>query len=291
MYLSIITINYNSSENTIKLLNSLQGQIDKDFSTIVIDNASEEEDLQNLKNYVELTRVTLIEQGENLGFSGGNNVGIRKALENSAEWVLLLNIDTWVGREFIASLKAKLKHLGGIAGIPLVEGDKTAYLGKVRWLKPTLAHIYNPLYAEYLKRNTDYYAIGGAMAIHKDVIEKIGFLDEKYFLYFEDADLSLRVRKAGLPLNFLDEPKVYHQVSATTKKLGSSLLLRYHYRNSLYFNWLRGPWHIKLFVLPWSWWVAVKQLLKIMLMYKHEESLAILSGTFDFYLNKMGRIK
>ena len=295
MRLTIITINYNSSENTIKLLNSLDKQTDKDFKIIVVDNASKEADFNNLKQAINKGTLynkvpLLIGNKDNLGFSGGNNVGIKEALENRASWVLLLNNDTWVERDFMASLKAKLGQLRGIVGIPLVEGDKTAYCGRVQWLKPTLAHVYNPLYAEYLKRNTNYYAIGGAIAIHKDVIGKIGFLDEKYFLYFEDADFCLRAKGEGVPAHFLDEPKIYHQVSATTKQLGSPLLLRYHYRNALYFNFKNGPWYIKILIWPWSWWIITKQLLKIMLMYKQNESLAILMGVLDFYRNKMGKI-
>ncbi len=267
----------------------MSGQTDKDFQTIVVDNASEEADFNKLKEVG--WGVILIRNDKNLGFSGGNNTGIKKALENGSNWVLLLNNDTLVDSGFIRSLKAKLSQSEGIVGLPLSEGDHTAYCGKVSWLKPTLKHIYNPIYAENLTRSSQHYAIGGGAAIHRDVFDKIGLMDEKYFLYFEDADLSVRAQKAGISLTFLEEPKAHHQVSSTTKKLGSSLLLRYHYRNSLYFNFKNGPGHIKFFVWPWSVWIIIKQLLKIMMMYKQNESLAILKGVFDFYLNKMGKIR
>jgi GT2 family glycosyltransferase len=293
MKISIITINFNGAKTTVGLLKSLEKQTDQNFQIIVIDNASEEEDFNGLRDYIEkdFSRVELIKNKQNLGFSGGNNVGIKRALEIGTEWVDLLNNDTSVETGFITSLGAKLSKLEAIVGLPLVEGDHTAYYGEIKWLKPTLKHSYSPLYADNLKRNTNNYAIGGGMAIHKDVFSRIGFLDEKYFLYFEDADFNMRASKAGITTNFIDEPKAQHQVSETTKKLGSSLLLRYHYRNSLYFNSLHGPWHIKLLVWPWSFWVIKKQLWKIMFMYKQSESLAILSGVFDFYRNKMGRIK
>ncbi|MDO8496636.1 MAG: glycosyltransferase family 2 protein [bacterium] len=293
MRLSIITINYNGSERTIKLLKSLAEQTDQDFQTIVVDNASEEADFNNLRQAI--GGAILIRNEQNLGFSGGNNVGIGKVMDlpagGGADWVLLLNNDTLVEGGFMASLKAKLSQLSGIVGVPLNEGDYTAYCGKVEWLRPTLRHINNPLYSENLTRNSKYYAIGGAVAIHKDVFESVGFMDEKYFLYFEDADLSIKAQVAGFELTFLEEPKAHHQVSSTTKKLGSPLLLRYHYRNALYFNFKNGPWYIKLLVWPWSFWTIKKQLLKIMLMYRQEESLAILKGVFDFYINKMGKIE
>lgn len=301
MKLSIITINYNGSEKTLKLLKSLSEQTDKDFETIVIDNASDEVDFHKLKEGI--GGAFLIRNEKNLGFSGGNNVGIQEALNppagggflkeasGQADWVLLLNNDTWLASGFTASLKLKLKDLRGIVGVPLDEGEHTAYCGKVEWLKGTLKHIYNPIYAESLVRNSNYYAIGGAMAIHKYVFNRIGFLDEKYFLYFEDAALSIRAKRVGLKLTFLEEPKAHHQVSSTTKKLGSPLLLRYHYRNALYFNLKNGPWYIKLAVWPWSLWIIAKQVSKIMIYHKRDQSSAILRGVFDFYKNKMGEIK
>jgi GT2 family glycosyltransferase len=290
--LSIITINYNGSESTSKLLASLSEQTDPDFKTIVIDSASGEGDFYDLQNSVSKLQfnIELVRNEKNLGFSGGNNVGIKKALQEGAEWVLLLNNDAWVEKGFIAGLKLKLSKSGGIVGLPLIEGDYTAYYGKIRWLKSTLKHRYHPLYAATLRKNANYYAIGGGMAIHKNVFEKIGFLDEKYFLYFEDADFCIRASRAGINISFIDEPKARHQVSGTTKKLGSPLLLRYHYRNSLYFNFKNGPWYIVIAVWPWSFWVMKKQLLKIMFMIKRKESSAILKGVFDFYRNHMGKI-
>ena len=298
MRLSIITINYNGAERTIKLLKSLAEQTDKDFQTIVIDNASEETDYFNLESitkgiFAKMPFVMLIRNEKNLGFSGGNNIGIKKALDppagGGADWALLLNNDTLVEPGFIASLKAKLSQSSGIVGIPLNEGDHTAYCGKIEWLKPTLEHVYKPvsLRADKLK---DYYAIGGGMLIHRNVLGKIGFLDEKYFLYFEDADFSIRARKADIPVSIIPDVMIHHNVSSTTKKLGSSLLLRYHYRNALYFNFKNGPWFIKLAVWPWSWIIVLKQTFKVMIYHNREQSVAILKSVLDFYLNKMGGI-
>ena len=297
MRLSIITINYNGAERTIKLLKSLAEQTDKDFQTIVIDNASEETDYFNLESitkgiFAKMPFVMLIRNEKNLGFSGGNNIGIKKALDppagGGADWVLLLNNDTLVEPGFIVSLKTRLSQSSGIVGIPLNEGDHTAYCGKIEWLKPTLKHSYLLLNDRH--RKTVIYAIGGAVAIHKDVFSKVGFLDEKYFLYFEDADYSIRARKAGVPISITQDVMIHHNVSSTTKKLGSSLLLRYHYRNALYFNLKNGPWYIKLLVWPWSWIIVLKQIFKVMIYHNREQSGAILKGVFDFYHHRMGKI-
>lgn len=285
--LSIITINYNSSENTIKLLESLKNQSNKNFYIILVENNSSPEEKSKLKNYkTEEINIVLLENEQNLGFSGGCNVGIRRALEIGSDWVVLLNNDTWVETSFIASLGAKLEGLGGVVGFPLVEGGKVAYAGKIEWLKPTLSHIYQPV----RHRKTDIYVIGGGMAIHKSVFDKIGFFDEKYFLYFEDADLSIRARKAGISITTLEEPRVCHQVSASTSKLGSPLLLRYHYRNALYFNLKNGPHYLKAVLWLWRLTIVAKQLVKIALNKNREQSLAILNGVLDYYKRKYGKI-
>ena len=316
MRLTIITINYNSSENTINLLESLKNQTDKDFEVMVVDNNSN--DVEKLMNYqTSETNIIYIKNDRNLGYSGGNNVGIKKALNppppervdgGGADWVLLLNNDIWVESGFIERLRADLDSKDGIIGLALDEGERTAFGGLIQWLKPTLKHVYDSRLAMSLITDiaSRYYAIGGAMLIHKSIFDKIGFLDENYFLYFEDADFCQRARKAGIPISFLSTEllgrlkhgqettprkiKIFHSVSASTKKLGSPLLLRYHYRNALYFNLKNGSWNIKLLTWPWSWLIIVKQIIKIIIGKNKEQSFAILKGVGDWYSGKMGKL-
>lgn len=300
MNIHIVTVNYNSSDNTVKLLESLKNQTDKNFDVLVVDNNSNPDQKTLLKNYrTEETNIVFIENDQNLGYSGGNNTGIRRALQSGAVWVLLLNNDTWVKDDFISRLKANLEGKEGIIGLAIDEGGSIAYAGKIEWLKPTLKHVSSITYqvsrekdlnTNYLLHNTGLYAIGGAMAIHKSVFDRIGFLDEKYFLYFEDADYSVRARKVGVPIEFLPEIKVGHSVSASTKKLGSPMLLRYHYRNALYFNIKHGPWYVKSILWIWRLTIMAKQAIKITIGKNKEESKAILQGVFDYYRRSYGKI-
>lgn len=288
MNISIITINYNSSENTIKLLESLKKQTNKDFEVIVVDNNSN--DVEKLMNYKTTeTNLIYIKNERNLGYSGGNNIGIKKALQNGTDWVLLLNNDTWVESSFVEHLKTNLEGKEGIVGLALDEGDRIAYAGQIKWLRPTLPHI-TTLNVVITKSVDKLYAIGGAILIHKSVFDRIGFLDKNYFLYFEDTDFCQRARGAGMPISFFPEIKIYHSVSASTKKLGSPILLRYHYRNALYFNLKNGSWYIKLLVWPWSWFVVAKQIIKIIIGKNREESISILKAAGDFYKNRTGKI-
>lgn len=294
MKLSLITINYNRSDLTIKLLESLKANIDQNFEIIVVDNCSEKTVYENITSYISenYPKVQLIRSEENKGFSGGNNLGLAQAFspagqegQNGSEWAFLINNDTWVEMDFISHLKAVLEAKSGIIGFPLVEGEETAYGGRVEWLKSTLSHNYKHILKDQEK---DHYAIGGALAISKEAYKKIGGLDEKYFLYFEDADYTLTAKKKGIDVSFSENPKLNHTVSSTTKTLGLPLLLRYHFRNALYFNNKHGD---QLLTSVWALVIFIKQIIKILLRKNSEHSRAILQGVLDYWLSRMGKIE
>jgi len=134
--------------------------------------------------------------------------------------------------------------------------------------------------------------IGGGFVIHREVLEQIGLFDERFFLYFEDAELTLRARARGIPVQFWDMPIVTHGVSQSTRTLGNPLLLRYHMRNALLFNWQNAPLPVKLLLPVWSIWTMIKQAVKIALMpSRRAPSSAIADGIIDFYAHRFGKIE
>src|SRR3989338_4961243 len=134
MRLSIITINYNGAEKTNKLFDSLKNQTDQDFNVFVLDNASEKSDFEKLN----LTTSDVVRSEQNLGFGGGINLLAKKALGNGSDRLLILNNDVTLDPDFMGLLRVNLKPENDIVGIPLDEGERTAYAGKIRWLKHTL---------------------------------------------------------------------------------------------------------------------------------------------------------
>lgn len=296
MNITVITINYNSAEYTTKLLDSLSAQTDNNFSVIVVDNASAQDDIQKLKIHLPFPRFatgySLIANPINLGFAGGVNVGIKQALQNGANWLILLNNDTTVEFSFIGHIRAILRERRGIVGLALSEGeDRVAYGSRVTWLRTRGYHMYQKSRVpQKPTTNCRYYAIGGAMAIHCDTIAKIGLWDENYFLYFEDPDFSIRAQRAGVPLSFTSDIRVTHTVFASTKHLGTTTILRYHMRNSLYFNRKLGPWWVRLLLWPWSAGIFLLQTVKIIVYWHQQESHAIRRGVFDFYYGRFGKI-
>ncbi len=284
MKISLITVNFNGAPSTIRLLNSLKNQTDQDFEVIVVDNLST--DVHQLKEYSGF-KFHLIENKSNLGFAGGNNPGLDHVFTHQADWAVLINNDSWVDNDFMTRLKAGLERREGVVGLPLQEGNKTAFGGSLDWLRTTMDHSYAPISTEDAELH---YPIGGGMAISKKAYETISGLDEEYFLYFEDVDYAMKARAWEIPVEFLTAPRIHHSVSETTSKLGSALLLRYHYRNALHLNFKRGSMLTQVLVWPWSVGILIKQIIKIIGRRNLEESYAIFAGVVDFYQDNMGKI-
>ena len=315
-FVFIIILQYNNSQDTLKCLESLKELDYPNYQVVVVDNASQEAEVNNVKKFIEsqppkpnlliyqnINRfdVVLLENKENLGYAGGNNVGIEYALENGADYVFILNNDTTVGPDTLKKLveTAESDSKIGIVGPAIKEGEKTAYFGKISWLKTELTHSHippaeiqgHPVNRAPLYLTSKEYIIGAAMLVKKEVLEKIEGFDEIYFLYFEDADFSIRARLAGYKLKVAPEAVINHKVSASTKHLGSPLILRYHMRNALIFNSLNAPWTIKPFLIFWAGYIVLKNLVKMFIMPPSAPSAdAIIEGIIDFYKNKFERI-
>lgn len=292
--LTIITVNFNCADETLGLLRSLERQDNTQFSVIVVDNDSRPEDRTKLGAYAANSRLTLdiIYSDTNRGFSGGNNLAIRKALAQNVPWMLLLNPDTIAPVDLVGRLHQLIDDEPAIWGLPLAEPNRIAYAGFVQWLKPTLRHLSHWPLAYSLLQKHRLYAIGAALLVHREVFERIGLLDERYFLYFEDADFSMRAHAVGIPVKFAREPLIRHGVSKSTHTLGSPLLLRYHARNSLLFNRTHGPAWVRI-ALPFTVvYGIIRQSLKVLCMpSRRAQSRAILDGIIDFYAHRFGNIK
>ncbi len=297
MNIAFITVNFNNAGLTEKLLASLLPQCDATAAVIVVDNHSEHDDAAHLRAAtIHRPHCALIPLETNGGFAAGCNVGIRAALADGADWIVLINNDTHVADGFVRMLRQKLDELTlaeqtGIAAIPLVEHDRTAYCGLVEWLAPELHHTDNIQRCRAALASGKGYVIGGGAAIHRTVFERIGFLDERYFLYFEDADFSRRAWRVKIPLTVLDQPVIIHAVSASTKQLGSPRLLTLHYRNALLYNWHVGPWWVKLTVVQWAFmlliWHGIKVVFRPAL---RAPSKAILRGIAYFFSRRFGSV-
>jgi GT2 family glycosyltransferase len=238
-------LNFNGRKNTLECLESLK-KINIDgfkLTILVIDNSSAEPfDLRS--NSEGKIRIEVIKNMENLGFSGGNNVGIKYAIKNNADYVLILNNDTYVDPNFLTELlkiAEKDKNIGisvpKIYFAPDFEYHKDRYakseLGKVFWYAGGKMDWGNVIGSnrgvdevdkgQFDKTEETEIATGCCMFVRKEVFERTGNFDEKYFLYYEDADLSVRAKSKGFKIVYVPKSVIWHKNAGSVGGSGSVL--------------------------------------------------------------------
>ena len=233
-------VNYNGYQDTVDCLESLRKITTPNFFVVVVDNGSTDDSSKKLRDYVLPNRELLICLEENLGFSGGNNVGIRYAIRKGAEFVCLLNNDTVVEPNFLDKMISVSSFDSVIYGKIkfFKDPDKIWFAGGRynRWTGKTVHFRYNEIDSRQGHQKTDdedcNFVTGCLLLIPTSVIEKVGLLSEHYFLYYEDTEYSLRLSEYEIQMKYAPEAVIYHKVSASTQKAPDRTLY-YSVRNSL----------------------------------------------------------
>lgn len=235
---SIVTINYEHPEVTCALLESLQHITYPNVEVIVVDNASVKDDPAIISQ--KYPKVVFIQSKENLGFAGGNNLGIR---QSKGEYILLLNNDTEVAPGFIEPLLEKLQSDPQIGAVsPKIRFFYTPEIIQYAGIKP-----YTPITlrqyliglgevdsGQYDNSGETFSIHGAAMMIPLSVIKRVGLMAELYFLYYEEHDWAERIKRAGYKVFFVPESLVLHKESISTGKQ-SPLKTYYITRNRFLF--------------------------------------------------------
>ncbi len=302
---SIIILNWNGWQDTLECLDSLKKITYPNYEVIIIDNSSTNESVEKLKAQSEKLKVEgksykFIENKENFGFAGGNNPGIKYAIENKADYVLLLNNDTIVDSGFLEKLvKAgeSDRNFGIIGPKIYYETDKNriwfgggyfSWLGGGRHLE--FDKIDNKPLDETIKEVD--FITGCCLLIKREVIEKIGLMNESFFLYYEDTEWSLRARKYGYKVIYAPASRIWHKVSRSVKPKTNPAVHYYHIRNALLLSKLHASKIIIGFIYIWSFFKYFKQIVKIIFFpEKKEIAKMIMRGIKDFYSGKFGVYK
>lgn len=239
----IVLVNYNGTTDTIECIKSIRNISYLNYKIIVVDNASEKKQCEELNQFCKTQNdVVVIALDENVGFAGGNNVGIKRAIKEDAEYVILLNNDTLVDKNFIEPLVKALKENENVgASVSKIyyesEREKIWYAGGSFNRKTArIEHIgYGKLDNEFEDNGNKNvtFATGCCLCISRRSIKKIGLLEEKYFLYEEDTDYGLRIINSGYIIKYVANSIIYHKVSSSTQKI-SGLITYYMVRNKLY---------------------------------------------------------
>ena len=226
-----VVLSYNGREDTLAALESLRG-----IETVVVDNGSSDRSADAVEE--RFPEVELVRAGVNLGFAGGNNVGIRRALDRGADWVLLVNNDASVEEGIVDALArgAAARPDAGVLACKVLFADSDrlwyagagfdSYLGRSRhdgFGEPDTPG----------ELGDTVRATGAGMAVSRVAIETASLLDEELFLYAEDLEWCLRIREAGFAVVYVPEARVRHRVSAAAGGAGSPTPAYYETRNML----------------------------------------------------------
>jgi hypothetical protein len=243
---TIIILNWNGKEDTLQCLHSLQRSSYSNFNTIVVDNGSTDGSVPAIrKGFPDLA---VIKNRDNLGFTGGNNIGIRHALENGAEYVWLLNNDTIIEPDTLAKLVAKAESSPDIALLsPVIHWHEDPasiqfYLSYVDWGTYNIINFSQEEHDRYADRSKDYSLWGTALLIKRHVLEKLGGLDDRFFAYAEDAEYCMRASREGFGIAVDPTSRIFHKNSRATGSNTAPLQCFLRIRNQ-YFLWriyLRG---------------------------------------------------
>ena len=274
---AIVILNFKLKDQTIKCINSVKKSSYKNLDIIIVDNNSGDGIGEDLKK---ISGINFIQNTENLGYTGGNNIGIKMALKNRADWVFILNPDTTIEQNTITNLlnSSQQDRIGIICPkIYFSESKKIWYAGGIFDMQNVLGRhrgIDEVDIGQYDNVTETDYATGAAMFIKKEVFDKIGLFDSRYFLYYEDADFSMRTKHAGFKILYNPAAIIFHK-NAQTTGLGSPLQDYYITRNRLLFASKFLPLRTRFALLREAW--------------HHRQIPARRKALIDVFLGKFGK--
>lgn len=254
-----VILNLNGGDLLRETLRSVSNMTYPNFRILVVDNGSNDGSSEMVRK--RFSAVELLENGENLGFGGGNNVGMKYALDKKAGWVFLLNNDITVDPEILSELY-KVGSGDDSIGILVpkiyyhADPDKLWYAGgKVNFFTGMISHrgLREIDAGQYDRIEPTTYVTGCAMLFRRKVLEDVGMFDPVYHpIYSEDADLSERARRAGYKLVYVPKGRMWHKVSSfsgggltpfkTRLKVEHNMV--FFKRYAKWYHWLTIPWCI-----------------------------------------------
>jgi len=299
MKVAIIIINFNGEEDTAQCLRSLEALNfpKENLLTVVVDNGSKKK-LELSKTTLASGNIKVLDAGENLGFAGGNNFGIRYAIENGADYVMLLNNDTYVEKNLVKELLSAFQAESNVGIIaPKIyfakgfEFHKNNYreedLGKVFWYAGGIMDWENVIgrhrgvdevdHGQYERIEDTDFATGCCFFTSVEVLQRVGFLDERLFLYYEENDLCQRVKQYGYRILYAPKAILWHKNAQSTGGSGSALQDYFITRNRLWFGMRYASLRARI--------ALIRESIKLLISGRKWQKV----GVLDFFLRKFGK--
>lgn len=288
----IIIVNYNGATDTIQCIKSIE-MCSMNFAVIIVDNYSHTSDYQCLVNNCKNAEIIRVDK--NLGFAGGNNIGIKKALKyENIKNIILLNNDTEVTSNAMNIIVDNVKD--GIIVTPRMlyffDKEKVWYAGGDinKYTGRAIHHHMNENVNDFIDSEiTCDFTSGCCFAISRNDLLKIGVLEESYFMYCEDTEFCLRAVNNRLIIKYLPQAVIYHKVSQSTGGGESSFCLYYMTRNRLrYLHEYREYFYST--AIPFT--ICTRYIRMLQYMLKGDTRWkAIRKGINDYHKNIQGKVE
>ncbi len=291
-----LLVNWNGREDTLACLRSLEAVQGVPFDIVVVDNASRDGSVEHIR--AAFPQVTVLESPTNLGFTGGNNLGLRYARQRGYEYVLLLNNDTEVAPDFLAPLVQALEDDSQAAAAgPLIYYHARPRVvwsagGAIDWQRGETRMLglgeHDNGQFDGPPRTVDF-VTGCALLVRLSVVNEVGILDERFFAYYEEVEWCVRMQRAGYHILFVPQSKVWHKISPEARE-ASPQVHYYMTRNRLLFLHLtRAPLRARL----WTAFSYARTLLswriKPKWRYKAPQRQAMWQAIWDYGHGRLGR--
>jgi len=298
---SILVLNWNKKDMTIECIDSLKKIKYPNYEILVIDNGSTDGSYRAFKK---MGDIKTVQTGKNLGYTGGNNAGMRKA---KGDYVLVLNNDVIVDPDFLNELvrAAESDPQIGIVGPKVYYNHKKnvifsagGYTSKIMGLG-ILIGLNKIDRGQYEKQKKVNMIPGCCMLIKRKVLDKVGYFDDNFYIYFDEMDYCLRAIDSGFKCVYVPKSVIWHKVAGSTGDRDDGNYIykpnkfRAYYvtRNRLYLIDKHANLLEKLLFLPWFVWLNAVSLVIYSATLKFDISKAILKGIRDNALNNMGKSK
>jgi hypothetical protein len=299
----IVILNWNGIKDTRECLQSLRTLTYPNYRIRLVDNGSANSEADLLEK--EFPEADVIKLDTNTGFCKGNNIGMQKALDEEADFVMLLNNDTLVSADLLEQLVNQfgmLKNTGALSPAILHYPEKEkVWFSIAKWEtcwskgEAQFRLSYDETYDD-IKDKQPYvteFACGCCLFTSAEVLRKAGMLDEKFFIFYDEADWCARIRHMGYLSYIIPSAYIYHKVGSGTPSLAATYL---SVRNRLLFMSRHLPfgkklrsWPCILKDLAWHWCNIFGLIPRNKQFFKKQTSRAILRGWKDYYLRRFGK--
>ncbi|WP_395143690.1 glycosyltransferase family 2 protein [Armatimonas sp.] len=285
--IAIVVVCYNGVADTRECLESLRALTYPNYFTVLVDNASLDSTAEIVR--AQFPDVTVIVSPQNTGFTGGNQTGVRAAIQRGADFLFLLNPDTTVAPDLLERLlEAWEEHPNlGALGPLMLHSDAPETIWSAGGLlngrgQVTHLHQGEPIPDKQTYQSCEFVS-GCGLLLSRSVFEHVGFFDERFFLYFEESDLCIRIRKMGYEVGTAYSARLWHKVSRSTG-IDSPLTLYYMRRNQLLYLQKHGT-SLGLFAA----FVDSVRLLMVWTLQGNPKRAILLRALSDFTRKRFGR--